>query len=83
MQHVLPKGFVKVRYYGLFRLGNRRVLAQVRAKLVPPGSAGQTPTASAPAVPAPPDRLRCPRCGQPMQLVQTIPRHSRAPPLVG
>src|SRR5206468_4153943 len=24
MQHVLPKDFVNVRYYGLFRLGNRR-----------------------------------------------------------
>jgi hypothetical protein len=31
VQHVLPKGFVKVRYYGLFRLGNRRLLVQVRA----------------------------------------------------
>jgi hypothetical protein len=82
LQHILPKGFVKVRYYGLFRLGNRRLLAQVRAQLVPPGSAGVAPAASAPAVPAPPAMLRCPRCGQPMQLVQTIPRQSRAPPLV-
>jgi hypothetical protein len=80
MQHVLPKGFVKVRYYGLFRLGNRRVLAQVRAKLVPPESTGLAAAASAPAMPAPPAVMRCPRCGKPMQLVQSIPRQSRAPP---
>ena len=82
VQHVLPKGFVKIRYYGLFRLGNRRLLAQVRAKLVPPESAGLALAASAPAMPAPPAMLSCPRCGQPMQLVQTIPCQSRAPPAV-
>jgi hypothetical protein len=27
LQHVLPKGFVKVRYYGLFSAGNRQLLA--------------------------------------------------------
>jgi hypothetical protein len=80
LQHILPKGFVKVRYYGLFRLGNRRVLAQVRAKLVPSGSTGIASAVSPPAVPAAPAMLRCPICGQPMQLVQTIPRQSRAPP---
>ncbi len=34
LQHVLPKGFVKVRYYGLFSLGKRPLLAQVRTLLV-------------------------------------------------
>jgi hypothetical protein len=80
LQHVLPKGEVSVRYYGLFRLGNRRLLAQVRAELVPPESTGLAAAASAPAMPAPPAVMRCPRCGQPMQLVQSIPRQSRAPP---
>jgi hypothetical protein len=83
LQHVLPKGFVKVRYYGLFRVGNRRVLEQVRAGLAPLGQTELSPrptlTASLPA-PPPPAVLRCPACGQPMQLVQTIPRQSRAPP---
>jgi len=82
MQHVLPKGFVKVRYYGLFRVGNRRLLEQVRAKLVPPGSAGMALAASSPALPALPAVVRCPTCGQPMQLVQTMVRQSRAPPLL-
>ena len=31
LQHILPKGFVKVRYYGLFRVGNRRSLAHLRS----------------------------------------------------
>ena len=84
LQHVLPKGFVKVRYYGLFRVGNRRVLSQVRAGLAPRAqtetSPAPTPTASLPAQPPPLATLRCPACGQPMQLVQSIPRQSRAPP---
>jgi len=82
VQHVLPKGFVKVRYYGLFRLGNRRLLTQVRATLVSSGSTGMASAPSPSAVPTPPTMLRCPRCGQPMQLVQTIPCQSRAPPAV-
>jgi hypothetical protein len=84
LQHVLPKGFVKVRYYGLFRVGNRRVLEQVRAGLAPraqtessPAPTGTAALSAPPLLPAP---LRCPACGQPMHLVQTIPRQSRAPP---
>jgi hypothetical protein len=30
LQHVLPKGFVKIRYYGLFSSGNRQKLKKVR-----------------------------------------------------
>ena len=33
LQHILPKGFVKVRYYGLFRLGMRRSLARLGSQL--------------------------------------------------
>ena len=82
LQHVLPKGFVKVRYYGLLRVGNRAVLAQARAVLAPPA-----PVSTAPA-PAPPPLkmlsmpagLCCPTCGQPMHCVQTLLPQSRAPP---
>ena len=84
LQHVLPKGFVKVRYYGLFRVGNRRVLEQVRARLAPlePPAPLLVPASAAEpsALPAAPAVLHCPACGQPMQLVQTLPRQSRAPP---
>jgi hypothetical protein len=82
LQHVLPKGFVKVRYYGLFRMGNRHLLAQARATLAPALSIQEAPLASpaTQAESATPSVLCCPACGQPMQLVQSIPRRSRAPP---
>jgi hypothetical protein len=34
LQHVLPKGFVKVRYYGLFSHRQQALLAEVRAQLL-------------------------------------------------
>jgi hypothetical protein len=33
LQHNLHKGFVKERYYGLYRLGNRRSLSRLRSQL--------------------------------------------------
>jgi len=84
LQHVLPHGFVKVRYYGLFRVGNRRALEQVRALLAPPEQTGTSsarePTSNPPALVARPAVLCCPVCGQPMQLLSTLSRQSRAPP---
>lgn len=82
LQHVLPKGFVKVRYYGLFRLGNRRLLEKLRAQFVPSPSSGLAAPVSCRMVSPPPSEVRGPRCGTPMQVVQTIPRQSRAPPLM-
>jgi len=85
LQHVLPKGFVKVRYYGLFRVGNRAVLERARVELSPTVTA-ETVTVVVPAPaaqPATPVMLRCPTCGQPMQVVQVFPRQSRAPPAGG
>lgn len=85
LQHVLPKGFVKVRYFGLFSPGKRQVLAQVREKL-----AGATPVAQAPATacmmtPTPPEQdecptMRCPSCGTRMELTQVLMPASRSPP---
>jgi hypothetical protein len=84
LQHVLPHGFVKVRYYGLFRMGNRRALEQVRALLGPPEQTGTSlasvPPADPPPLPSPSAVLCCPACGQPMQLLSTIAGQSRAPP---
>jgi hypothetical protein len=83
LAHILPKGFVKVRYYGLFRAGNRHLLQQARTWLVPETPTGTTaPAPTAPVMmPSAPGVLRCPRCGQPMLVVQTLPRRSRAPPV--
>jgi hypothetical protein len=79
LQHVLPKGFVKVRYYGLFSPGKRRLLAYLRHLLVlttgmaGPAARSQPPT-TLPHLPV------CPVCGQLMQVVPLLPRRSRGPP---
>jgi hypothetical protein len=85
LQHVLPKGFVKVRYFGLFRAGNRPLLAQVRAAL--PGPVPSCPISPAGTVvpvaadePPMPLVVRCPRCGAEMELQQILQPTSRSPP---
>jgi hypothetical protein len=83
LQHVLPKGFVKVRYYGLFSPGKRAQLQQVRQLLghqVAPPPAADAPQPTAPKT-APHDRpIRCPKCQQPMPVVATLPaKRCRSP----
>ena len=74
LQHVLPKGFVKVRYYGFFSPGLRQRLAAIRRQL---DAAAPTPDAShpassaeaagaPPALTSPQSFVRCPACGQAM-----------------
>ena len=72
LQHVLPKGFVQVRYYGLFSPGKRRELAHVRAQLKNPP---QEPSPEEISVEEPDGEAvsnqscpQCPDCGQPMSL---------------
>lgn len=76
LQHVLPKGFVKVRYYGFFAPGLRPRLRAPRRQLPSP------PTAVALELEArPPERvIPCPRCGQPMTHRQRIWPRCRWPP---
>jgi len=75
LAHVLPKGFVKVRYYGLLHPSQRHLLREARSLLALQQAAPLSPRAA--AVPellvTAPDVDRCPSCGQPMQLVQTLP----------
>jgi len=80
LQHILPKGFVKVRYYGLFRVGMRRSLARLRSQLqLLQHSADQMPPA--PAVSDGSMReVICPSCGQPMRLERVLLPHARGPP---
>lgn len=73
LQHVLPKGFVKVRYYGLFSPGKRKTLSALRHQLkdrtsiIPvstdplDGHSRSAETGSSARSP------RCPVCGRPMQ----------------
>lgn len=74
LQHVLPKGFVKVRYYGLFSAGKRRLLAAVRKLLGRLQAADFAPKAAK----LQPMELRCPLCGKAMQWVRAI--QPRGPP---
>ena len=84
LQHVLPRGFHKVRYYGLWNPRRRhlvervRLLLQLQASLpVPAGEdvAAQRPKSFGPFVPL------CPYCGcDELVLIREIPRpRSRSP----
>ena len=79
LQHVLPKGFVKVRYYGLFAPGQRARLNQARQLL---GEAKPPPLLdvfkSDTSLPNP--TIRCPKCHQTMRLIETIRPQPRQPP---
>ncbi len=84
LQHVLPQGFVKVRYFGLFRPGNREVLAQLRAALTGPAPSCPTPPATKGVrtdEPGVPRAAQCPVCGAAMELTQSVRPTSRSPPL--
>jgi len=73
LQHVLPKGFVKVRYYGLFSASKRARLALARGILGAPKLSRQA-EARGRAGPG----LKCPKCGSEMRCVQRL--EPRGPP---
>lgn len=76
LQHVLPRGFVKVRYYGFFSSGQRAKLQEVAAWLKPPAAPLKEPpreTATSATEPTETGR-RCSLCGHPLRLVQRLPR---------
>lgn len=89
LQHVLPKGFVKVRYYGLFAPGFRQRLVVLQQQLSqrsaePPCPADQNPPAEG-AAPSPEsllasDVVHCPVCGRAMQVRPIIRPDARCPP---
>jgi hypothetical protein len=74
LQHVLPKGFVKVRYYGFFAARQRTKLIRVQQQL-----SQRTPSVSSeetrPATSSTPSLRQhlCPQCGQPMLCQRTRP----------
>jgi len=81
LQHILPKGFVKVRYFGLFAPGNRQRLKLAQVLLAT--------SAAPPATPVPetqratqPKSITCPHCGAPLTPRQVIPATARSPPRV-
>lgn len=82
LQHVLPKGFVKVRYYGLFSPAQRHLLPLLRLWLdssQPPPTQLTEPKQSS-TIGQMERLLVCPNCGQPMQLVLKLQPRLRSPP---
>jgi hypothetical protein len=90
LQHVLLKGLVKVRYYGLFSPSYRPLLHRVRLALAdrlppfppqrdePESKAQEIGPKAEPT--SPEGTVPCPQCGRPMSLVETLkPKRGRPP----
>ena len=81
LQHVLPKGFVKVRYYGFFAATQRvrlRALQQRLTQLPALTFSVETQPETSQTQPSP--KLLCPQCGQPMLFQRTLaPTLCRSP----
>lgn len=72
LQHVLPKGFIKVRYYGFYTTAKKHLLKIVKELLhVPNGKAKKEKLAKP---------FMCPNCGKAMIVVKELPA-KRGPPL--
>lgn len=87
LQHVLPQGFHKVRYYGLWAPAGRSILRQLQLLLTPMASSGplsQPDTSSheeTAALSHTSTGQTCPYCGQgTLQFVGRLPAQERAPP---
>lgn len=83
LQHVLPKGFPKVRAYGLLSPGQRKHLPQLRALVaadLPAASAAErtAPGTPPPLPPAPPPCCR--HCGGRLVVLGRLAPHPREPP---
>lgn len=85
LQHVLPRGLSKVRYYGIFSSSRRKQLDQARALLVraaPRPSPDCPPLAPGPDQPTfAPHSSQCPHCriGR-LIIIELLPARSRSPP---
>ena len=73
LQHVLPKGLVKIRYFG-FLASNRRThfaLLQQRLAQSPPAPAQRLEPSDS-AASTSPTVILCPACGKPMQFLRSL-----------
>jgi hypothetical protein len=72
LQHVLPKGFVKVRYFGFFA-HNRRARLTLAQNLLSKSPAAQTtdvPNETSDISISP--KILCPACGKPMLFLRSL-----------
>ena len=79
LQHVLPKGFCKVRYYGFFSSGQRKTLQRVRQVLGALDNSSE-PSQEVDIVRLHRPEMRCPACNQVMQRASTLQPTNRSPP---
>jgi Putative transposase/Transposase zinc-binding domain len=86
LMHVLPKGFHRIRHYGLLASSNRAAnIAQARTLLAVPARSDQPDTSEAGVLDEPPVLPRpCPCCGGRMIIIETFargcePRHRPTP----
>jgi hypothetical protein len=80
LQHVLPRGFVKIRYFGFLGSSQRLLLAALRLLLEKDSNSplpGELPILS-PTLPK--GTLLCPSCGKALLRLYTIPPNGRCPP---
>jgi hypothetical protein len=82
LQHVLPRGFVKVRYYGFLSHGLRQRLAAIRQQVQSPeiSDRDDQPGDDHVAISASAYPVRCPACGQVMRRGPLIRPNQLAPP---
>lgn len=76
LQHVLPKGFVKVRYFGLFSNANRKLLAEIKESL-PQNlfhNQNKPDTKQAKEKSKTSKIIICPHCNKPMRNIGTFPK---------
>lgn len=78
LQHVLPSGFVKVRYYGLFASANRGLLSKVKVIFEYKNLESKKKT-------KPNKNFKCSQCKKEMVIASIIPRYvvqnNKAPPI--
>jgi len=80
LQHVLPRGFVKIRYFGFFGSSQRLLLANLRLFLES-DTRSLLPDVHSPDSPnSPKETLLCPTCGKALLRLFTIPPTGRHPP---
>jgi hypothetical protein len=72
LQHVLPKSFIKIRYYGFMAPNKRNLLAVAKYLLGDTLISETTPTID--------DQYICPHCGARLRWVKPLPKSTRAPP---
>ena len=82
LQHVLPRGFHKVRYYGLLSPANRTTLKRLQLLLAERFEARTENDGSTSKQTGAADR--CPCCHEgTMVVIEWLPRRSRSPPTAG